>query len=342
MFARPALIATLTALTALGAAQPALAAEADDRFYVSPLLGMVIADSARTLDDPIGGNLLFGKPLTDRLNLELSAWLASADADDGSTSTDMAAYGVNLLFFPQRDSSPLFGLLGVSHGDVGDHPASGGPTDYASTLVDVGVGGLWPVFGDRMRLRAQAAYRFDAHFDTTLGRGQRDGFNEPVLALGLQIALGSRDTRPASRSQGPAVVAPVQAHASPSAPPQAEGQTTDASDTAIVLRGVRFAVDSAELTPTAKEILDRVAVSLRRAPGTRFELIGHTDSTASAAYNQALSERRASAVRDHLAGLGIAASRMETRGEGENQPVASNDTELGRALNRRVEIELLD
>ena len=336
MIARLALPAILLPLALL----PAPPAAADDRIYVAPMLGMIVADSARQLDDPIGGSLALGKPLTDRLNLELSASFLTADGDGNDTSADLTAYGANLLFFPNREQSPVFGLLGVAHGDTSDHPAMGGPADYESTLIDVGLGALWPIFGNRMLLRAQAAYRYDAHFDTRLGDGQRDGFNEPVFGLGLQIPLGRRDHNPSRDRQQPRVVAPV-GQAPTGATPNAE--TTETTDSnAIVLRGVRFDVDSARLTPVAKEILDRIAVSLRRAPDARFELIGHTDSTAGDDYNLALSKRRAEAVRDYLFGLGIAKCRLQTRGAGERKPVASNDTEVGRALNRRVEIELLN
>lgn len=108
-----------------------------------------------------------------------------------------------------------------------------------------------------------------------------------------------------------------------------------------VLRGVLFDYDSAELTATARGILDGVYADLQDMPtALLLEIQGHTDGRGSDAYNQRLSERRANAVRDYLAAKGVASARMTTKGFGESSPVDSNDTDAGRASNRRVTIEL--
>ena len=110
--------------------------------------------------------------------------------------------------------------------------------------------------------------------------------------------------------------------------------------TRIVLEGVNFDTDSAKLDAAAKTAL-RVAIqALRDYP--RFDVLvgGHTDNRGDAAYNQALSQRRANAVRAHLVSAGIAADRVEAAGYGESQPVQDNDTPAGRAQNRRVDLSL--
>jgi outer membrane protein OmpA-like peptidoglycan-associated protein len=101
---------------------------------------------------------------------------------------------------------------------------------------------------------------------------------------------------------------------------------------------ILFAVDSAALRPDLRRDLASVAQSLLRYPDTTVIVTGHTDNTGSAAYNQALSERRASAVRAELIANGVPGGRIIAQGAGLNQPVASNATPEGRALNRRVEI----
>ncbi|MDV6318417.1 OmpA family protein [Chromohalobacter sp. HP20-39] len=103
---------------------------------------------------------------------------------------------------------------------------------------------------------------------------------------------------------------------------------------------VTFAVDSSELRAPARQALNDATAVMRKYPKTRITVAGYTDSTGSAAYNQRLSERRAQSVADYLNQGGVAASRIDTVGYGENQPVASNETESGRAQNRRVEITL--
>ena len=109
----------------------------------------------------------------------------------------------------------------------------------------------------------------------------------------------------------------------------------------MVLRGVNFDFNSAHLTPAAEHELDTTVALLQQHGGQSAEVHGHTDSRGSPAYNLKLSERRAQAVVDYLVTHGIAASRLSAKGFGETQPVASNDTEAGRAENRRVTLTLM-
>jgi outer membrane protein OmpA-like peptidoglycan-associated protein len=101
---------------------------------------------------------------------------------------------------------------------------------------------------------------------------------------------------------------------------------------------VLFDSGSARLQPGGEDKLREVAGVLQRYPRTSLEITGHTDSRGSDVSNQALSERRADAVREVLARQGVSSGRIVTRGAGESRPVATNETPEGRALNRRVEI----
>lgn len=103
---------------------------------------------------------------------------------------------------------------------------------------------------------------------------------------------------------------------------------------------VTFGFDSSSLTANARNALDDMASVLQEYADTRVNIAGHTDSTGDADYNQRLSERRASSVGNYLARTGVSRNRLSMRGYGENQPVASNNTEQGQARNRRVEITL--
>jgi outer membrane protein OmpA-like peptidoglycan-associated protein len=105
---------------------------------------------------------------------------------------------------------------------------------------------------------------------------------------------------------------------------------------------VQFAVDSATVQPDFRATLGKVGDVLNRYPGTEVTVIGHTDSTGAPSYNQTLSERRAEAVRNELAAMGVSSSRLSTVGRGESEPRASNDTAAGRAANRRVELVLTE
>lgn len=104
---------------------------------------------------------------------------------------------------------------------------------------------------------------------------------------------------------------------------------------------ITFAHDDATLNSAFLGSLNQLAATMKQYGETTIVIAGHTDSTGQAAYNQALSERRAAAVRNYLVSQGVSASRIQTVGYGMRQPVATNATEAGRAQNRRVELTIL-
>lgn len=106
----------------------------------------------------------------------------------------------------------------------------------------------------------------------------------------------------------------------------------------LVLRGVHFEFDSATLTPQAERVLLGVAEPLRNNPNAGVVIEGHTDALGSDTYNLELSQARAASVALFLANQGIDPNRMRAIGYGEEQPIATNETEAGRAENRRVEL----
>jgi outer membrane protein OmpA-like peptidoglycan-associated protein len=101
---------------------------------------------------------------------------------------------------------------------------------------------------------------------------------------------------------------------------------------------ILFAIDSTAVRPDLRRDLFAVAENLRSYPNSTVNVIGHTDNTGSAAYNQDLSERRARSVANVLRDGGVSGNRIAAFGRGEDQPVATNLTAEGRAQNRRVEI----
>ncbi len=104
--------------------------------------------------------------------------------------------------------------------------------------------------------------------------------------------------------------------------------------------GILFDVDSDELRTRAKEELQEMSGVLKEYEKTNIVVIGHTDSTASEAYNQRLSEERAKSVANYLKELGVRGRRLTTVGKGESDPVADNATAVGRQQNRRVEVAI--
>jgi OmpA-OmpF porin, OOP family len=110
----------------------------------------------------------------------------------------------------------------------------------------------------------------------------------------------------------------------------------------LTLGDVLFDTGQATLKPGAVPVIDRLAKFLIQTPERSVQIEGHTDSVGTDAYNQDLSMRRASAVRDALQGRGVPADRVIATGKGEALPIASNDSAGGRQQNRRVEIIIED
>lgn len=111
--------------------------------------------------------------------------------------------------------------------------------------------------------------------------------------------------------------------------------------TKIILKNIFFDFDKATLRPESTNELERLTKLLNDVPTLKIEISGHTDAKGAADYNQKLSQSRAKSVVDHLVKSGIAANRLTFAGYGKEQPIAPNDTDEGRQLNRRTEFKII-
>lgn len=116
-------------------------------------------------------------------------------------------------------------------------------------------------------------------------------------------------------------------------PPAGEG--------VAIVTNINFDFDSAKIRDDSRGKLARVIDTLKENPAIRVRVEGHADSTGPADYNQGLSERRAESVRKYLVDRGISITRLSVVGKGETEPLVSNDTRAGRAVNRRVEFKAI-
>jgi outer membrane protein OmpA-like peptidoglycan-associated protein len=112
-------------------------------------------------------------------------------------------------------------------------------------------------------------------------------------------------------------------------------------DTKLTLNNITFEVNSADLTLSSNEELDRVVKLMLDNPGMRIEVSAHTDNVGSDSYNLRLSKRRAKSVMDYLVEKKVGVDRIISQGYGKNKPLVTNDTEANRALNRRVELKII-
>jgi len=144
--------------------------------------------------------------------------------------------------------------------------------------------------------------------------------------------------KPAAKPEAPKPAAKPEAK--PAAKPAA-APAAPVTEKVTLAADVLFDFDKAVVKPEGRTKLDDLVGKMKAINLEVIIAIGHTDSIGSDAYNQKLSMRRATAVKDYLVSKGIAANRIYTEGKGEKQPVASNNTKDGRAKNRRVDIEVV-
>ena len=187
------------------------------------------------------------------------------------------------------------------------------------------------------------------------GNVVRSGFGECVRTINWTpeaVIEGCDGWTPKARPAAvPVVAAPVDSDGDgvtddvdkcPDSPADKPVDKDGCTIVSVVLKNVQFELNSSELTAGSSESLDKVVDAMNEYGTLRIEIQAHSDSSGDAAYNQSLSEKRASSVRDYLVGKGIASDRMEAKGYGESQPIADNDTRDGRVANRRVELKVIE
>lgn len=315
----------------VAAALPAQADPVSMRPYISESLMYTFADSKRHSDDGIGGMLGGGVPLNRLFNVELDGAYSHFN-HDGSIANSapwkqfLAKVDGQLFFSRDPAFSPYFGIGGGYAKDVLKDVGND-----ASFFADAGVGAIhfFQIFHTDFGVRGDFRYRWTDIDKAKFPGKDVSSFGEPVLSLGLIIPLGFGETTEAT----PQPLPPVQPD---------QGGKQDVSGAAHRFEDVHFAFDKYSLTEYAKASLDADAATITKLSGSypslKVDVSGHTDWIGTDAYNQALSERRATAVKDYLVRKGIDAGRIRTYAYGESQPVAPNTTAEGRALNRRAEI----
>jgi outer membrane protein OmpA-like peptidoglycan-associated protein len=151
----------------------------------------------------------------------------------------------------------------------------------------------------------------------------------------------AQQTGEASAARSEAEAARMEAEALRQRMAELQAEQTDRG-MVLTLGDVLFDLNQANLKSAGEQTVGRLAAFMREYENRRVRIEGYTDSTGSDAYNQQLSERRAESVRDALVNQGISFNRVESRGYGEQYPVAGNDSSSGRQQNRRVEIVISD
>ena len=371
-------------LGGLGVVQAAHAQEFDDRWYLTGSAGYNVQDDDRQTKDPFFGTIGFGKFFNPAWSFDVEfnyqntesegSALCVGDPNCSPANLRWPQYGVSFDFrrhsvVEGRKWNPYF-LAGLGYQreeiEYSNYPSPDSPVrdEEGGIAAKLGVG----IQGGsgRVKWRTEVAYRASTVIDDTtpallLDNAEfndgPDWFGDVLASVGVVIPLGPEPTAPV----GPAPVAPSCADKDSDGdgvndcddrcPNSQAGQTIGPDGcpvpVSIDLKGVNFDFDKSTLRPDAVAILNEAIEILKRYPELRVEVAGHTDSKGTDAYNQALSERRATAVYNYLTSNGIDAGRLVGPvGYGESRPIAPNtnddgsDNPEGRARNRRTELNV--
>ena len=228
-------------------------------------------------------------------------------------------YGLDLkLGLPSGNWMP-YAKLGYAHvGGRGDA--------YASA-----VGGSGAHFGLGVEYKFAPSWSVAGEWTNGSGKSGATKLNNDNFTIGLNYYFDKPSVAPAAA----VAAAPVTKAAAPVAN---ETWKTLLENKPVCIDGANFEFDSAKLRSGAIKQLDEVMGFADKYQSARLEVDGHTDSVGTQEYNQKLSERRAESVKAYLVNKGVAATRITTKGFGEEKPVADNKTAEGRAQNRRVEV----
>ena len=361
-------------LCGLGVAQAANAQEFDDRWYLTGSAGFNMQDNDRETRNAPFGAIGVGKFLNPNWSLDAELNYQNPNFDDNQ-DLNWSQYGISFdaryHFIQEGRGWNPYVLMGLGYQreeiETDNFPNPNSPFEEKEGAVAGKFGvGLQSNVG-RIRIRTELAYRAVAIDDTRAQLlnddpppEQNDGedwFGDVLASVGVVIPLGPEPTAPVA----PAPAAPTCADmdsdgdgvndCDDKCPDSQAGQTIGPDGcpvpVSIDLKGVNFDFDKSTLRPDAVAILNEAIEILKRYPDLRVEVAGHTDSKGTDAYNQALSERRASAVYDYLTSNGIDAGRLVGPvGYGESRPIAPNtnddgsDNPEGRARNRRTELNV--
>ncbi len=320
------LAAVAWALAALPSA--ALAENRAGAFTLSPMAGGHIFEGDQNLKNSATFGLGLGYNLTEHVGLEGSLFMTDAEAKGPLNSdVDVSLYRLDTLyhFLPQQALVPY---LAGGVGGISLDPSVGGSQD--NFVLNWGAGVKYFVTED-LALRGDVRHVIDVD----------DPDHNLLYTAGLVYLIGGEKPAPPPKP----VIGDADGDGVPDdrdkCPDTRKGEMVDDEGCTLKLTlHINFDFDKAEIKPEFKPDLDRAARFIVKYDYVPYILIeGHTDWIGEEAYNQALSERRAKAVREYLiANYGIDGKRLFPRGEGELRPVADNKTEEGRYQNRRVEI----
>lgn len=345
----------------------AMAQEFDDRWHLVGSAGIDLQSSERATDANPTYGIGIGRFFTPEWSLDFGVYSTNASFE-ANDNLNFSQYGAQIdLRRHFRGDAVWWPYLKAGVGiqraeeEFNAFPSPNSPGERKDNNLSLDFGGGLQTNYNHVAMRLEAGIRTVLDDQSRIAP-REDRFSDPYVKAMILIPLGARATT------APAVApAPTPAAAPVAAAPAACETLDDDGDgvnncidkcpgsqagqaigpdgcvvpLTIDLRGVNFDFDRATLRPDAVTILNEAIEILKKYPQLRVEVAGHTDAVGTDAYNQALSERRARTVFDYLVGQGIDRARLVgPAGYGESRPIDSNETEVGRAKNRRTELNV--
>ncbi|MEY3807341.1 MAG: hypothetical protein RI893_317 [Pseudomonadota bacterium] len=317
----------------------------DNRWYVSPFGTFVEPGGDRDTHSGWGGGMGFGKIIDEHFNVELKGFYQGLKGKNGNGNWDMTGGTADVQYFISRGSFSPYTVIGLG----AMNSSHNGKSD-AGFIGEAGAGLSYEV-NDNFLVRSDVRYRYNNNGNANLQPGTNE-FHDMVVNFGFVIPLGSKpksvvaDAPVLVPTSTPVVVADC---STVDADHDGVNNCNDLCPNTIVgvkvsIKGcwivdVKFDNDKDIIKPQYFSNLDNTADVIKKHPELKIEIQGHTSKTGSFKHNIDLSERRALRVKKYLVD-GTHTPNLTTRGYGWTQPIDTNDTEAGRANNRRVQLNI--
>ena len=328
---------TLFSLAAL--ASLAFAAPTAYNYEVTPTIGGVLPEGNLDLKQQLTYGLRFGINLDNTIINQVELGYDRSDNVDykaGRTdSTDFNRYYANLVKeYKITPEAALYALVGLGYEEVTNAQLENRDSMFAQYGGGVK---YWVTDSFALKAEVRHAIKFQG------------GDNNMFYSLGFTIPFGAKSApvavvKPEPKPAPVVVKAPVDSDGDgvyddkDKCPNTPKGTVVDTDGCPKIIRlHVQFDFDKSTVKPAFMPEIQKVADFMKQNPGYSVVLEGHTDSKGSDAYNMKLSDQRAKAVAKALESLGVSAAKVTTEAFGESKPVATNDTDAGRAENRRVD-----
>lgn len=338
----------LAAISALSAISTVQANDlVDNRWYAAPFGTFVQPGGDRDAHSGWGGGLGLGKMIDEHFNVELRGFYQDLEGAKGNGDWDLTGGTADVQYYLFRDKFSPYAVIGAG-GMNSSHNFGGG----ASVIGEAGAGFTYELH-DNFLVRSDVRYRYTNNLNAHLQPGTEE-FHDMTVNLGFVVPFGAKPAKLVATVPAPAplpvAVKPVAADCS-TLDDDKDGVNNCSDKCPNTMAGVevnpfgcwvldiKFDNDKDVIKSQYYNKLDKVAERIRQYPDHTFEIQGHTSHTGTYKHNINLSERRALAVKKYLS-KGSNLNNITSHGYGWDQPIDSNDTEAGRANNRRVQIEV--